>query len=224
MSSSYENCPQCILLATHCACCGRPLVDARSVERGIGPECWRRHGYDDLEELGDAQRVLCNKLTYAAACYAQQGRISEVRRCADAVRALGLEKLAGLIVARFRNAERQVKITVLCQGGRLYWSAPFRRGGRHAFVADMRALPTRRWHGDIEKNSVAPEQRVALWEFFKKWYPGVYGRGPDEAIWKVPSGQGSEDKSEEETPGQVSQSELPISQEEASFSQLEVMV
>lgn len=32
------------LTATLCACCSLPLVDALSVERGIGPVCWKRHG------------------------------------------------------------------------------------------------------------------------------------------------------------------------------------
>lgn len=36
---SYENAPATILLATHCCICGRPLLDADSVEIGIGPTC-----------------------------------------------------------------------------------------------------------------------------------------------------------------------------------------
>ena len=27
-----------------CGCCGRTLTVPESIERGIGPECWRRHG------------------------------------------------------------------------------------------------------------------------------------------------------------------------------------
>lgn len=36
--SSYETAPATRKLATHCVCCGRPLVDARSVSLGIGPK------------------------------------------------------------------------------------------------------------------------------------------------------------------------------------------
>lgn len=46
---SYENAPATLLLATHCACCGRPLVDAASVEAGVGPECRKRHGFADAQ-------------------------------------------------------------------------------------------------------------------------------------------------------------------------------
>ena len=39
MSDGYTNAPATKLLATNCLACGRPLVDALSVERGVGPEC-----------------------------------------------------------------------------------------------------------------------------------------------------------------------------------------
>jgi hypothetical protein len=44
---SYENAPATEMLATHCAICSRPLLDAVSVEIGIGPVCRQRHGYDE---------------------------------------------------------------------------------------------------------------------------------------------------------------------------------
>jgi len=28
-----------------CACCGRPLTDPVSIERGVGPECFKKGGY-----------------------------------------------------------------------------------------------------------------------------------------------------------------------------------
>ena len=42
---SYESAPATAMLATHCAACGRPLLDADSVEAGLGPECRKRHGF-----------------------------------------------------------------------------------------------------------------------------------------------------------------------------------
>ena len=33
-----------------CGCCGRPLTDPVSIERGIGPDCWSRY-QDRLEKL-----------------------------------------------------------------------------------------------------------------------------------------------------------------------------
>ena len=38
MSNDYTQAPATLMLATNCVCCGRALVDAVSVELGIGPE------------------------------------------------------------------------------------------------------------------------------------------------------------------------------------------
>lgn len=53
---SYESAPATLLVATHCCVCRRPLVDADSVECGIGPTC--RSGMDpdvtpDWEAVAD---------------------------------------------------------------------------------------------------------------------------------------------------------------------------
>lgn len=40
----YENSPACKLLATCCAICGKALVDADSVQAGIGPDCRAKYG------------------------------------------------------------------------------------------------------------------------------------------------------------------------------------
>lgn len=47
---SYESAPATILLATRCACCGRELLDAESVEKGMGPTCRRKHGFTKADE------------------------------------------------------------------------------------------------------------------------------------------------------------------------------
>lgn len=42
---TYENATATKFIATHCAVCGKSLVDADSVQMAIGPECRKRHGY-----------------------------------------------------------------------------------------------------------------------------------------------------------------------------------
>jgi hypothetical protein len=44
--NNYVNAAATKLLATHCACCGKPLVDADSVQAGVGPDCRAMHGRD----------------------------------------------------------------------------------------------------------------------------------------------------------------------------------
>jgi hypothetical protein len=60
-SAGYQNAPATTMLATHCAACGRPLLDAESVETGMGPDCRKRLGYNRPEgcvDRGAAQRLL----------------------------------------------------------------------------------------------------------------------------------------------------------------------
>lgn len=47
----YEEAPATEMMASHCLLCGRPLVDAVSVETGIGPVCREKYGYG--ADLGD---------------------------------------------------------------------------------------------------------------------------------------------------------------------------
>src|SRR5687767_11998091 len=66
---TYENAPATRLLATRCACCHRALVDAESVERGVGPDCAKRYGYGLAQGPAD--------LTLAAADLAAGGWSNE---------------------------------------------------------------------------------------------------------------------------------------------------
>lgn len=95
---SYENAKATGLIATHCVCCGRPLLDAESVELGIGPVCREKHGYNE-GITGDARRK-ANALVHEAAAVqgTNAGRVVEI---AVEIGKLGLGKLSGIILARF---------------------------------------------------------------------------------------------------------------------------
>ena len=98
---SYENAPATKLLATDCICCGRPLVDATSVELGIGPVCRTKYGFD--EEITDATRVKANALVYQAAALASApgNNTPEILKIAEDLKALGLAILSAKIQERF---------------------------------------------------------------------------------------------------------------------------
>lgn len=97
--SNYESAPATKLLATACACCGRPLVDVVSVETGIGPECRKKFSVDVITD--EAARVEANKLVHAVA---RKGVSKTVCRetCAKLV-TLGFAVLAARILKRFRT-------------------------------------------------------------------------------------------------------------------------
>ena len=159
--SNYENAPATKMVATACACCARPLVDARSVETGVGPECRRRHGFDVAEgpanwlgaftALADVDPATYETPAYVAAVKAQDARAAAnvlVYRIAaqqegpavvaftNAVRALGFVRLAD------RIADRLVTVTISRADGRIEVVAPYRS---EEAVAALRAVPGRRW-------------------------------------------------------------------------------
>ena len=110
--ATYESAPSTILLATHCACCNRPLRDAVSVEAGMGPDCRDKHGYNEepacapdwataMRELDGfvaiadvnptlTPRKACNVLVHQAACQPRTMRAPYVA----AIAALGFTTLA----------------------------------------------------------------------------------------------------------------------------------
>ncbi len=95
---SHENAPATKLLATNCACCGRALVDAVSVETGIGPECRKRFSVDVV--VDETARAEANVLVHSVA---KRGvRRDECRKICEKLSALGFVVLAARIMKRFR--------------------------------------------------------------------------------------------------------------------------
>ena len=89
---SHENAPATRLVATHCWACHRDLVDAKSVEVGMGPICRKKYGYDELSGLDNATRKAANALVYEAAAVHATAP-DRVIAIADELATLGLVKL-----------------------------------------------------------------------------------------------------------------------------------
>ena len=122
----YEEARATRLVATHCALCGRPLLDAPSVEKGIGPTCGHKFGVDravavpltagpytvgDVEvdariveatEKGDLRRV-ANILTWYAAVHVGGAKAA---LAAYRIRQVGFPMLAGAVM------KHNVKLTI----------------------------------------------------------------------------------------------------------------
>lgn len=187
---SYENAPATVLIATHCICCGRPLVDAASVERGVGPECARKYGYDDAQGEPDwdaVRRVLdgapgislvydeadphkaANVLVhYVAAC-----PVDSSMPAVAAIDALGFKTLARTL------AERMGAIVVDVEGDMLVIKAPF----SEAFNVAMRRVPGARWNRERKARMVPVMQRMQLWSAIKAAFgPGTLVVGSRVAV------------------------------------------
>lgn len=160
---SYENAPATKMLASHCAVCARPLVDAVSVETGIGPDCRKKYGFN--KEVDAETRAAANALVYEVA---REQTGAKAAQAADLLGALGFHNLAERILERVC----EIRITVV--GESLKVETPYNEVAVQAF----RNIPGRRWDPTAKVNFVPVKSKAALWAFLKKFYNGASGIGP----------------------------------------------
>lgn len=151
---SYLSAPATAMVATYCAICSRDLLDAQSVETGVGPVCRSKYGMPEV--LTDEQRASANKLVHFIAV--RQRDCDEVRDALTGLDKLGCDVLANRI--RERLFGKPVKIDI-DGDGRLVVKSPYNRDA----VSDMQRIPGRRWNAEEKVNTfpnAAFEQLVTL--------------------------------------------------------------
>ncbi len=172
---SYESAPATRLLATNCCCCGRPLGDSVSIERGIGPECARKHGYQDAQRFPDWKAYDASgsaELGYAArGCTPRDLVNALIRKVAIdpagktvandivAIDALGFSNLAARLADRVQNASTiEIATESDRYGDLLAVTAPY-----NAILTEkLRAIRGRRWDGERKVNLIPAILRPAL--------------------------------------------------------------
>lgn len=178
MTTDYTDAPATDLLATRCAACGRPLLDAVSVEIGMGPVCRERAGLDgagtgadwpavvallagtgiDLS-AADARRV-ANKIVHRVA--ADQGA-GDVPVLLGALTALGFDGVARAIRDHLDVQVPAVEVTA-GEGDRLDVTLRGLDGETfNAVVTALRGVPGRRWDATRKVNVIPAAARRALW-------------------------------------------------------------
>ncbi len=189
---TYENAPSTRLLATHCACCGRPLRDAPSVERGVGPDCAAKYGYADAQgpanwgrvfELtdgfvavaeisswgGDARKG-ANVLTHRIAA---RPDAEEVPALIETIAALGYKKMGEQLTKRLAK-KLEVPTVIVTVAGDLYEVQAVGLGDYFdAFVAATRGVPGRRYVPATKTNTFPRASRRALWGALQASVPGA---------------------------------------------------
>lgn len=161
--TTYENAPATKMLAVYCACCSRPLVDAKSVETGMGPHCRAKHGY--AHECSEEQRGEANRLVHRIAVL-QDGE--EVQLSIALLFTIGFEKLAD------RIAKRLGEITLSVEGDRYILKAPYSEQATAAF----RGVAGRRWDRERKVNTFPMSSRASLWDALTALYRGKLAKGP----------------------------------------------
>lgn len=169
---SYENAPATTMLASHCACCARPLVDAQSVEIGIGPVC--REKYMVVDTVTREARMEGNKLIHTIARL-QRGR--EVILAISRLKELGFIRVVERIEKRLNKQARPIELSY--QGGRIYLKT--HHIGEDMFDAYLKALRSiygRKWEVEERVNSFPMDQKRSVWEMVRKFFSGYKAIGP----------------------------------------------
>jgi hypothetical protein len=169
--SGYENAPATRMLATECAVCSRPLVDAVSVETGIGPECRRKHGY--TVDVSEEARAEGNVIVHAIAAGLHTDAADFVLALAR-LRVLGFETLADTITRR-QGGGIEIATDADPRGGVLLTvKTPYNASATDAW----RRVPGRRWNGERKVNTAPYSSKAAVWDLLRQYHHGAIGLGP----------------------------------------------
>lgn len=181
--AGYENAPATKMVATFCACCGKELVDAKSLESGMGPHCRKKHGFNaELSapsaeaaarviksalagglvltegDLADPRKV-ANRIVYRIA--AEQDSVAS-RHLAAAVWHLGLTKLAGILAKRLGG------VVVTQEGDELVIKAPYDPNVGYR-MSRAGAL----WHKETKTRRAPLSARESVFHALIDAYPGA---------------------------------------------------
>lgn len=162
---SYLNAPATKMLATHCCICSLALMDAKSVELGIGPDCRKKYGFN--LECSEAVRKMANEIVHTIACEPTHPQLGGML---DTLRNLGFTQLVGII------AKKRIKIRIAQMDGllgdRLTVASPY----DPKFVCWIKAIvgkkPIYNANGKFASWSVPASAKAQLWEALEACYPG----------------------------------------------------
>lgn len=173
----YENAPSTRLLATHCIFCSRPLVDAVSVEAGVGPDCRKKYGHSEaqgpadwdavrklspevtVEEQIEDARALCNRLTNRVAKGVDG---PELIRIIEVVRTLGYRKLSETLT------KAMCAVTITHKAGLVAVQVPWNED----WVNESWSIPGRHYIKAEKIQTFPLSSRPALWKALKKVFRG----------------------------------------------------
>lgn len=167
----YETAAATLLLATHCACCGRPLVDATSVEVGIGPIC--RKKYFDVSELPEGVRQAANKITHHLAVVCGSKDPEAIFSDLTALAELDLPSIVAKVESRL------IRVTVRREGNTYKVRAPYCKGAVPAW------RKVGQWQGKEAGYRVHVTRRKALWTLLCDHYAGETAKAGD--YFTIPS-------------------------------------
>jgi hypothetical protein len=181
---NYTNAAATALFATHCLFCGRPLLDANSVQTGVGPVCREKWGVNI--EVDEESRETANKIIHEAALSAT----SNDRRVEIATQ---LDELGfGLVASKVRQRFLKAAVTIETREMTFGPNAPVVEayvvltGSYNAeFVDALKAevdwtkrTVLRDEKGKFVAWAFAPSAKTTIWNLIKVHFAGQTGFGP----------------------------------------------
>jgi len=183
------------LVATHCACCGRQLKDATSVDFGVGPICRGKYLYEDAlpvtkEILDETRSIVEKELASEIRGYVWSRLVNDDSRAAanhlvkfvavhqkDAVSmpALRILKVMGY-TELVERVEKRIKAAILItvSDDEVTIESPYNRD----FVDAVRAIKGRRYNREDKTWSVPKTGKRDLWSAMLNHFEGSLGKGP----------------------------------------------
>lgn len=162
--SGYENAPATRLVATKCVACGRPLVDAISVESGMGPDCREKYGHAGPEGATEEARSDVNK------------RVAQLARGVAPVVAVGhllIIRGHGFTKLADRLEERLCTVDISATEHALAVVTPF----KPAFTDDLKRSVQCKWDGKRWLVAADDISKRKLWAVVRRHFAGRIGRG-----------------------------------------------
>lgn len=160
--SNYENAPATKMLNTHCVACMRPLVDAVSVESGIGPICREKYGY---AEIGAEHRTEANAII--AQC-ARKDATDEDRKWAFlTLKGMGFLKIASAILHTGKSPT--ITMRESSRGTGWYIKTPYNAAANESW----RKIQSRKWVAESKENFVSHEDCFGLQALLDEHFPGA---------------------------------------------------
>ena len=160
----YEQAPATRMLATNCVMCNRPLVDAASVEAGIGPVCRKKYGY--AAEITEEHRCEANKRIHSIALNRRDKQTSVLIR---EIEDMGLGVLAHSLRAAVSD------FTIFEENDKLVLKAPYSEA--------IFGVPGRMWDRKRKVTTFPITSRVQLFEALKCGWPRGIGLGKKGLFW-----------------------------------------
>lgn len=187
---SYTEAPATKMLATNCAACGTPLLDAVSIEVGLGPDCRDRYGWN--VEVAEDLRTQANAIVHKVALLRTSKEnlhgtaAKEVMDGAEALRLLGFDVLAD------RMLKGCVAVRIEEEDGALVVRAPYNEASTGAW----RSLRCRPFDKERKANIVSARSKRALMDLLRTYYPGMPALGP-KGVFLIPEGSSPAAREEE---------------------------